>query len=44
MQSAILAASMENRLGWYTAENIKCMLYVNGKTLIERSLEALTAV
>jgi choline kinase len=44
MQAVILAAGTGNRLGRYTAENTKCMLYVNGKTLIERALEALAAV
>jgi histidinol-phosphate/aromatic aminotransferase/cobyric acid decarboxylase-like protein/choline kinase len=41
MQALILAAGMGNRLGRYTADNTKCMLPVNGKTLIERSLDAL---
>jgi choline kinase len=43
MQAVILAAGMGNRLGRYTAENTKCMLSINGKTLIERALEALAA-
>ncbi|MDR0644369.1 MAG: aminotransferase class I/II-fold pyridoxal phosphate-dependent enzyme [Treponema sp.] len=41
MQAIILAAGMGNRLGKYTENNTKCMLSVNGKTLIERALEAL---
>jgi histidinol-phosphate/aromatic aminotransferase/cobyric acid decarboxylase-like protein/choline kinase len=43
MQAVILAAGMGNRLGKYTANNTKCMLPVNGKTLIERALDALDA-
>ncbi|MDR0785241.1 MAG: aminotransferase class I/II-fold pyridoxal phosphate-dependent enzyme [Treponema sp.] len=43
MQAIILAAGMGNRLGKYTADNTKCMLPVNGKTLIERALDALDA-
>ncbi|GHV54809.1 aminotransferase [Spirochaetia bacterium] len=41
MQAVILAAGMGSRLGKYTANNTKCMLSVNGKTLIERALDAL---
>ncbi|GHV79755.1 aminotransferase [Spirochaetia bacterium] len=41
MQAIILAAGMGNRLGKYTKDNTKCMLAINGKTLIERSLDAL---
>jgi histidinol-phosphate/aromatic aminotransferase/cobyric acid decarboxylase-like protein/choline kinase len=41
MQAIILAAGMGNRLGKYTANNTKCMLPINGKTLIERALDAL---
>ncbi|GMO32471.1 MAG: aminotransferase class I/II-fold pyridoxal phosphate-dependent enzyme [Termitinemataceae bacterium] len=41
MQAVILAAGMGNRLGKYTKNNTKCMLPVNGRTLIERSLDAL---
>ncbi|MDR2444326.1 MAG: NTP transferase domain-containing protein, partial [Spirochaetaceae bacterium] len=41
MQALILAAGMGNRLGRYTADNTKCMLPINGKTLIERALDAL---
>ena len=41
MQAIILAAGMGSRLGKYTANNTKCMLPINGKTLIERALDAL---
>ena len=41
MQALMLAAGMGKRLGKYTAGNTKCMLNVNGKTLIERAIEAL---
>ena len=41
MQALILAAGMGNRLGRYTADNTKCMLPINGKTLIERALDSL---
>ena len=41
MQALMLAAGMGKRLGKYTAGNTKCMLKVNGKTLIERAVEAL---
>ncbi|GHV73358.1 aminotransferase [Spirochaetia bacterium] len=41
MQAVILAAGMGNRLGKYTKDNTKCMLSINGKTLIERALDAL---
>lgn len=41
MQALILAAGMGNRLGKYTKDNTKCMLDINGKTLILRALEAL---
>jgi choline kinase len=43
MRALILAAGMGNRLGRYTADNTKCMLKINGRTLIERSLDALDA-
>ncbi|HCM25995.1 MAG TPA: aminotransferase [Treponema sp.] len=43
MQALILAAGMGKRLGKYTKNSTKCMVDVNGKTLIERSLEALQA-
>lgn len=41
MQALILAAGMGKRLGKYTSDNTKCMLNINGKTLIERAIEAL---
>jgi histidinol-phosphate/aromatic aminotransferase/cobyric acid decarboxylase-like protein/choline kinase len=41
MQAVILAAGMGNRLGKYTSNNTKCMLAINGLTLIERALDAL---
>jgi histidinol-phosphate/aromatic aminotransferase/cobyric acid decarboxylase-like protein/choline kinase len=41
MQVVILAAGMGSRLGKYTKNNTKCMLEINGRTLIERALDAL---
>jgi histidinol-phosphate/aromatic aminotransferase/cobyric acid decarboxylase-like protein/choline kinase len=41
MQAIILAAGMGKRLGKYTQDGTKCMVRVNGKSLIERALEAL---
>lgn len=41
MQAVILAAGMGKRLKEYTAENTKCMVKVNGITLIERVLRIL---
>ena len=41
MQALVLAAGMGKRLGKYTSNNTKCMLSVNGKTLIERAIESL---
>lgn len=41
MQALILAAGMGKRLGKYTSDNTKCMLNINGKTLIEWAIEAL---
>ena len=43
MQALILAAGMGKRLGRYTRNATKCMVSVNGKTLIERAIEALSA-
>ena len=44
MQALILAAGTGSRLGKYTKENTKCMLEVNGKTLIEQVLEKINNV
>ena len=44
MQALILAAGTGSRLGKYTKENTKCMLEVNGETLIEQALEKLNNV
>ena len=41
MQAMILAAGMGSRLGEYTRNNTKCMLSINGRTLIERALDSL---
>ena len=41
MQALMLAAGMGKRLGRYTKNATKCMVCVNGKTLIEYALEAL---
>ena len=41
MQALMLAAGMGKRLKKYTANNTKCMLKIQGKTLIERAVEAL---
>ena len=41
MQALILAAGMGRRLGNITADKTKAMVEVNGKTLIERTLEAI---
>ncbi|MBF1525480.1 MAG: aminotransferase class I/II-fold pyridoxal phosphate-dependent enzyme [Prevotella pallens] len=41
MQAIILAAGMGRRLGEMTKENTKCMLSINGKRLIDRTLEQL---
>ena len=42
MQSIILAAGMGKRLGEYTKNNTKCMVPVNGKPLIDRTLGQLS--
>ncbi|MDR0849096.1 MAG: aminotransferase class I/II-fold pyridoxal phosphate-dependent enzyme [Propionibacteriaceae bacterium] len=44
MQAVILAAGMGTRLGALTAENTKCMVPVNGVTLISRMLGQLDRV
>ncbi len=41
MQAIILAAGMGKRLKEYTKDNTKCMVKVNGVTLIERLLRQL---
>lgn len=41
MQAVILAAGMGKRLGNLTSDNTKCMVKVNGVTLIERVLKQL---
>ena len=42
MQALILAAGMGKRLGDLTKDNTKCMVRVNGITLIDRALMILT--
>lgn len=44
MQVIILAAGMGKRLGELTRNNTKCMIQVNGKTLIERALTQFSAL
>ncbi|MFQ8870010.1 MAG: NTP transferase domain-containing protein, partial [Varibaculum timonense] len=41
MQALILAAGMGSRLKDLTADNTKCMVKVNGVTMIERMLNQL---
>ena len=41
MKAIMLAAGMGSRLGKYTKNITKCMLEVQGKTLLERAIEAL---
>ena len=41
MQALMLAAGMGKRLGKYTKNATKCMVPVNGKTLIENAIESL---
>lgn len=41
MQAIILAAGMGKRLGEFTKDNTKCMVKVNGVTLIDRVLNQL---
>ena len=41
MQAIILAAGMGKRLKEYTQDNTKCMVKVNGVTMIERLLRQL---
>lgn len=42
MQAIILAAGMGKRLGAYTKDNTKCMVPINGVTLIDRALGQLS--
>ena len=42
MQAIILAAGMGKRLGELTQNNTKCMVKVNGVTLIDRLLTQLS--
>ena len=42
MQAIILAAGMGKRLGALTQHNTKCMITVNGITLIDRMLSQLS--
>lgn len=44
MQGLILAAGMGKRLGKHTQDQTKCMVKLNGKTLIEHTLEALLKI
>jgi len=44
MQALMLAAGMGSRLGKYTKENTKCMIEINGSTLIEQALNKLDEV
>jgi len=44
MHAIILAAGMGTRLGKYTKNNTKCMVPINGQTMIERTLDALDDV
>lgn len=41
MQAIMLAAGMGRRMGKYTEKHTKCMMEVGGKTLLERTVEAL---
>lgn len=41
MEAILLAAGKGSRLGKYTKDNTKCMLKVNGVTLLERTIESL---
>ena len=44
MQALILAAGMGKRLGKHTADHTKCMVKVNGKTIIQHTLDSLKTV
>ncbi len=41
MQAIMLAAGLGKRLGRYTKNGTKCMVSVNGKTLVERAIDSL---
>ena len=41
MQALMLAAGLGRRMGKYTEAMTKCMIEVGGKTLLERTVEAL---
>ena len=41
MQGLMLAAGMGKRLGKYTKDNTKCMLEIDGETLLKRTVDAL---
>lgn len=44
MQAVILAAGMGSRLGKYTSNSTKCMVKVEGKSLLERIFDSLRSV
>ncbi|MBM3458526.1 MAG: phosphocholine cytidylyltransferase family protein, partial [Armatimonadetes bacterium] len=44
MQAIILAAGVGRRLGGSVVEHPKCLLDLEGRTLLERMLDALEAV
>jgi histidinol-phosphate/aromatic aminotransferase/cobyric acid decarboxylase-like protein/GTP:adenosylcobinamide-phosphate guanylyltransferase len=44
VQAMILAAGLGSRLGKYTKNNTKCMLEVNGDTIITQALDSLNSV
>ena len=44
MQAIILAAGMGKRLKELTKDNTKCMVAVNGETLIKRALRQLDEI
>ena len=43
MKAIIIAAGMGQRLRPYTADRPKCMVEINGRSLIERQVEAYRA-
>lgn len=42
MEAILLAAGKGSRLGKYTKDNTKCMLEINGETLLEKTINSLT--